>query len=617
MRAFAHKETQSHKPVSSSPAPANVTNTESLEERSDVFAANRFAHDFSQVPIVSKAPLGLQAKLNISVPGDPYEQEADRIAEQVVNMLERTPQRADGISQAPTVTLRVSSTQPLIARQSLTGPSPTGPPTLFGNDTVEILARATIEITTWAQRHQRMLSQPSDEVVRMVRRQVSASGPLTDEEILRIIYPGRDALERLPEPPAPDRPALAESGPADVGTPLELPSPPRDFVGLTHTPGIAGALTRYSDVAGALERAVESLPMPAVLRRALRGMIRNRVREGTGRSLTGANTRTPPQVPVPPRSAPGRAPASGQVDRGAIRESPPATTASQSANSTEAAPVTQPGGTSTSGSGGPAADIRREYINVACEVIRGIRTAVEQGRTWEFENEFLLQGEEWLQVEQPTRVQERRQWLQQLVSELGSIMDELESGALTPTQPASRRSLARFHAARHPPRRQAWFNPIGGRTFDGVTVRDAPTRRYITDAPSAQTLQPAAFPTWWISGCDADRPAPSTEQPVTPITPGGIATGRQVVVGDSNRPAATAELLTPYASPVEPRPGRGDRTVTGQLPPPILGTPQQTDRGAIFEERSDRAGNCFIVVRGATVILPWTCPRSQSSGRTR
>ena len=47
-------------------------------------ASPRFAHDFSQVPIHPKARAKIQPKLTISTPGDIYEQEADRVADEVM-----------------------------------------------------------------------------------------------------------------------------------------------------------------------------------------------------------------------------------------------------------------------------------------------------------------------------------------------------------------------------------------------------------------------------------------------------------------------------------------------------------------------------------------------------
>ncbi len=43
-----------------------------------------FAHDFSRVPSHSAAPVGLRAKLAVNTPGDIYEQEADRVSEEVM-----------------------------------------------------------------------------------------------------------------------------------------------------------------------------------------------------------------------------------------------------------------------------------------------------------------------------------------------------------------------------------------------------------------------------------------------------------------------------------------------------------------------------------------------------
>lgn len=44
-----------------------------------------FAHDFSRVPVYSKAPVSLQTKLKVNIPGDVYEEEADRVAERVTS----------------------------------------------------------------------------------------------------------------------------------------------------------------------------------------------------------------------------------------------------------------------------------------------------------------------------------------------------------------------------------------------------------------------------------------------------------------------------------------------------------------------------------------------------
>ena len=51
-------------------------------------ASTRFDHGLSRIPITSSAGGAIQTKLAINEPGDSYEQEADRMAEQVM----RTPE---------------------------------------------------------------------------------------------------------------------------------------------------------------------------------------------------------------------------------------------------------------------------------------------------------------------------------------------------------------------------------------------------------------------------------------------------------------------------------------------------------------------------------------------
>lgn len=53
-----------------------------------------FGHDFSKVRVHATLPRMAQAKLAINQPGDPYEQEADRVAEQIMRMPAPTLQRA-------------------------------------------------------------------------------------------------------------------------------------------------------------------------------------------------------------------------------------------------------------------------------------------------------------------------------------------------------------------------------------------------------------------------------------------------------------------------------------------------------------------------------------------
>jgi len=53
----------------------------------------RFGHDFSRVRVHNTGPGMIQTKLKINKPGNPYEQEADRVAEQVMRMPELGVQR--------------------------------------------------------------------------------------------------------------------------------------------------------------------------------------------------------------------------------------------------------------------------------------------------------------------------------------------------------------------------------------------------------------------------------------------------------------------------------------------------------------------------------------------
>ena len=67
---------------------------ENPEAGFDGTSTTRFAHDFSRIPVHSKSPLPIRAKLTVNTPGDSYEQEADRVAEKVMQMPEPQLQRA-------------------------------------------------------------------------------------------------------------------------------------------------------------------------------------------------------------------------------------------------------------------------------------------------------------------------------------------------------------------------------------------------------------------------------------------------------------------------------------------------------------------------------------------
>jgi Domain of unknown function (DUF4157) len=61
---------------------------------SDTAASDRFGHDFSRIPLHAKSSVKIQSKLAINAPGDIYEEEADRVSEQVMRMPEPQLQRA-------------------------------------------------------------------------------------------------------------------------------------------------------------------------------------------------------------------------------------------------------------------------------------------------------------------------------------------------------------------------------------------------------------------------------------------------------------------------------------------------------------------------------------------
>jgi hypothetical protein len=59
--------------------------------------------DFSRIPVHGEAPVGIQTKLTIGAPGDAFEQEADRVAEQVMRVPEATghSEAQAGLSERP------------------------------------------------------------------------------------------------------------------------------------------------------------------------------------------------------------------------------------------------------------------------------------------------------------------------------------------------------------------------------------------------------------------------------------------------------------------------------------------------------------------------------------
>jgi len=96
MKVYVQKQSQPQQKASPHPSPlaqhkilnqavpmSSHADAEGHKVVPSTFASPHFAHDFSRIPVYSKAPVGLQAKLAVNTPGDVYEQEADRISEQV------------------------------------------------------------------------------------------------------------------------------------------------------------------------------------------------------------------------------------------------------------------------------------------------------------------------------------------------------------------------------------------------------------------------------------------------------------------------------------------------------------------------------------------------------
>jgi hypothetical protein len=123
MRTFAQKQHQVQKPVASSDARSNrathrpghsehtilhlrrtvgnqalqrilQTHTEGPDVGLTAAESPQYGHDFSRTPIYTPAAAAIQPKLAINQPGDVYEQEADRVSEQVMNMSATQSQRA-------------------------------------------------------------------------------------------------------------------------------------------------------------------------------------------------------------------------------------------------------------------------------------------------------------------------------------------------------------------------------------------------------------------------------------------------------------------------------------------------------------------------------------------
>lgn len=238
--------------------------------------------------------------------------------------------------------------------------------------------------------------------------------------------------------------------------------------------------------------------------------------------------------------------------------------------------------------GAQGASLASEYIELACEVIADIRRGVEEGRTWIFEDELLLQGEALLMRGRRTLLDERTDALQELVRGLSEIIRDLESGALVPSDPASRRALADLWDARNPSTiglAQRWtpaFRHV--RSPSGQLIDLYPSLgSYISRSalPESGMLPSASFPTWWVLGCQP------SQQPAQPparserITPDEL--GRDTVIFIS----------------------RNGRVVTGwDWEPRTESYPEAFRPFGPYEWHYDRsAGRVFIVVDGKQLNL--------------
>jgi Domain of unknown function (DUF4157) len=87
-------------------------------------SGTRFEHDFSGIPARSPVAGVIQPKLTVSTPGDAYEQEADRVAEQVMRMASPRQRRTteEQLVQRKTVGDVQGQTAPPIVHEALSSP---------------------------------------------------------------------------------------------------------------------------------------------------------------------------------------------------------------------------------------------------------------------------------------------------------------------------------------------------------------------------------------------------------------------------------------------------------------------------------------------------------------
>ncbi len=215
------------------------------------------------------------------------------------------------------------------------------------------------------------------------------------------------------------------------------------------------------------------------------------------------------------------------------------------------------------------AGLIRQYIALICEIIAEIQRAIEEGQVWDFEEVERLRTD-------ATLTAERVASLQGFIGDLDAIIQELESGSLTPVEPASRASLRTLWGERHPGRLgmepdsqpeghpARWTSPVGTRTTQDATgtIETRIVRRhssYILNPPvlTPGVLPAASFPTWWVLACHSVRPpaGPTARGRETPETLGLLPntvifisrTGREITNWDwEPRTGAFIEASRPF-----------------------------------------------------------------------
>jgi hypothetical protein len=92
MNMQLHAPLKTARVISAMPTPTGILQRkcDKCQKKKRASMEQRFAHDFSQVPVQSRSLASVQAKLTVGSGGDVFEQEADRVADQVLAAPERS-----------------------------------------------------------------------------------------------------------------------------------------------------------------------------------------------------------------------------------------------------------------------------------------------------------------------------------------------------------------------------------------------------------------------------------------------------------------------------------------------------------------------------------------------